>query len=385
MAGIYIHIPFCASRCIYCDFYSTTLRGKAHEYVDAVLKEYQQRSDFLPKGEPLRTVYIGGGTPSQLPAKELARLIDGIISSSTNISIEELTIEANPEDITEEWAETIMSGLTQTPSHPDTLTPSHLRISMGVQSLIDSELRLLNRRHNSHKPAEAVRILRSKGFSNISLDLMYGLPNQTMKSWERSIDGIVALEPQHISAYCLSIEEGTRLEKMINDGVVAACDDDTCLEMAQLLREKLKMAGYVQYEISNYAKPKFESKHNSSYWGGTPYLGLGPGAHSYDGASRRCWNEHDVAAYIDGERKEGYELLTATDRYNEMIMLGLRTAKGIDCERLKDNTPEKELLYKQHIIKQLRERHLVTIKQNHLVLTEAGLALADEVIRDLMI
>ena len=149
MAGIYIHIPFCASRCIYCDFYSTTLRGKAQEYVDAVLKEYQQRSDFLPKGEPLRTVYIGGGTPSQLPAKELARLIDGIISSSTNISIEELTIEANPEDITEEWAETIMSGLTQTPSHPDTLTPSHLRISMGVQSLIDSELRLLNRRHLS--------------------------------------------------------------------------------------------------------------------------------------------------------------------------------------------------------------------------------------------
>ena len=385
MAGIYIHIPFCASRCIYCDFYSTTLRGKAHEYVDAVLKEYQQRSDFLPKGEPLRTVYIGGGTPSQLPAEELARLIDGIISFSSNISIEEITIEANPEDITEYWAETIMDRITLSSSNIHTLTPSHLRISMGVQSLIDSELRLLNRRHDSQKPSEAVKILQSKGFSNISLDLMYGLPNQTMKSWEKSIDGIVSLDPQHISAYCLSIEEGTRLEKMINDGVLATCDDDTCLEMEHLLRGKLKKAGYVQYEISNYAKPGFESKHNSSYWDGTPYLGLGPGAHSYDGASRRCWNEHDVTAYIDGERKEGYELLTETDRYNEMIMLSLRTAKGIDCERLMNNTPENKLLNKQNIIKQLRKRNLVTIKQNHLILTEAGLALADEVIRDLMI
>ena len=385
MAGIYIHIPFCASRCIYCDFYSTTLHGKAHEYVDAVLKEYQQRSDFLPKGEPLRTVYIGGGTPSQLPAEELARLIDGIISFSSNISIEEITIEANPEDITEDWAETIMDRITLSSSNIHTLTPSHLRISMGVQSLIDSELRLLNRRHDSQKPSEAVRILQSKGFSNISLDLMYGLPNQTMESWEKSIDGIVSLDPQHISAYCLSIEEGTRLEKMINDGVLATCDDDTCLKMAHLLRGKLKKAGYVQYEISNYAKPGFESKHNSSYWDGTPYLGLGPGAHSYDGASRRCWHEHDVTAYIDGERKEGYELLTETDRYNEMIMLSLRTAKGIDCERLMNNTPENKLLNKQNIIKQLRKRNLVTIKQNHLILTEAGLALADEVIRYLMI
>ena len=222
MSGIYIHIPFCASRCIYCDFYSTTLRGKGHEYVDAILNEYNQRSDFLPQGEPLRTIYIGGGTPSQLPAKELARLIDGIINDTTGSqsigSIEELTIEANPEDITEEWAETIVTGIPHivTSSRPHKKTP--LRISMGVQSLIDSELKTINRRHDSRKPAEAVKILRHYGISNISLDLMYGLPNQTIQTWEKSIDGIIALAPEHISAYCLSIEQGTPLERMIEKG-----------------------------------------------------------------------------------------------------------------------------------------------------------------------
>lgn len=389
MSGIYIHIPFCASRCIYCDFYSTTLRGKGHDYVDAIIKEYNQRSDFLPNREPLRTIYIGGGTPSQLPPSDLVRLISSLKNSNPGIDcfehIEEITIEANPEDVTEEWTSKIAEiGLIKKGLTDSTLIES-LRISMGVQSMIDSELKTLNRRHGSNKPSEAVRILRKHGIKNISLDLMYGLPNQTLESWERSIDGIIDLKPEHISAYCLSIEEDTTLEKLISQGKLTACDDETCLQMAELLRSKLKSAGYFQYEISNYSKLGFESKHNSSYWNGTPYLGLGPGAHSYNGCNLRCWNEPDVIAYMNDCRKEECEVLNASDLFNEKIMLGLRTAIGVDYEDIDTLTTEEERLEIKNRIEQLTSRELVTTKNNHLVLTEAGLALADEVIRELLI
>ena len=362
MSGIYIHIPFCATRCIYCDFFSTTLKGKAHEYVDSVIEEYNVRSGFLPKEEPLRTIYLGGGTPSQLPSQELRRLIDHVTDYNT---VEEITIEANPEDVCDEW----IKYLKDIP---------HLRISMGVQSLVDNELRMLNRRHNSKKPAEAVSLLRSNGVRNVSLDLIYGLPGQTIESWNKSLDGIIALSPEHISAYCLSIEEGTRMEQLVDNGILSPADDDLCLQMAEILRNKLKAAGYTQYEISNYSRPGFESKHNSSYWDGTPYLGLGPGAHSYDGHKLRCWNEPDILAYLNGQRKEGCETLSETDIFNERVMLGLRTSKGVNIELLQNKALN-------GIIKKLSKRELVTIKNNHLVLTEAGLALADEVIRELMI
>lgn len=361
MAGIYIHVPFCASRCIYCDFYSTTLRGKAHEYVDAIIKEYKDRSDFLPSGEPLRTIYIGGGTPSQLPILELKRLIEFFHSND----IEEFTIEANPEDICEEWVQTVGQY-------------TNMRISMGVQSLDDAELKMLNRRHNSVKPKEAVTSLRNAGINNISLDLMYGLPNQTIESWGKSIDGIIEINPEHISAYCLSIEEGTKLDGLIEEGILTPADDELCLKMAELLRHKLCKAGYIQYEISNYSKPGFESKHNSSYWDGTPYLGLGPGAHSYNGNLLRCWNEGELREYLKGHRIEGHETLSETDLYNEKIMLGLRTRKGVDLSNF-------EIKGLNDYLQNNKKKELVTIKNNHLVLTEAGLALADEVIRDLMI
>jgi len=359
MSGIYIHVPFCASRCIYCDFYSTTLRGKAHEYVDALIEELKNRSDFLPSGEPLRTIYLGGGTPSQLPFNEIKRLIDQIYCDT----VEEITIEANPEDIDENFD---LEGLPM----------DVLRFSLGVQSLDDSELKTLNRRHNSKKPTEAVEILRAKGVKNISLDLMYGLPNQTMESWHKSIDGIIALCPNHISAYCLSIEEGTRMERLVNEGVLVPCDDEMCLQMAETLRVKLKEAGYIQYEISNYCKPGFESKHNSSYWDGTPYLGLGPGAHSYNGDRLRCWNDPNIVSYLNGGRKEGYETLSDSDLYNERIMLGLRTNKGVSISHV---------IYQKELVEENLKKGLVTIKNNHLILTEPGLALADEVIRELMI
>jgi len=374
MSGIYIHIPFCASRCIYCDFYSTTIKGKANKYVDAILKEYEERSDFLPCKEPLRTIYIGGGTPSQLPPEELARLINSIIEKSRCLpqDKQEITIEANPEDITEEYCSRLFNNdLLSSIEFKDIL-----RVSLGVQSLNDNELQLINRRHDSKKPAMAVKFLREAGIKNISLDLMYGLPTQTIQTWEESIDGIIALEPEHISAYCLSIEEGTRLYKLVDEGKLSPADDELCLEMADILRKKLKTSGYVQYEISNYAKPGFESKHNSSYWDRTPYLGLGPGAHSYDGKYTREWNESDLESYLNGKRIHGKETLTEDDIFKESVMLGLRTNKGVNIDIFDNNSA-----YLQ-TIENLTNRQLVKIKGNNLILTESGLAIADEIIRD---
>ncbi len=380
MAGIYIHVPFCATRCIYCDFYSTTLRNKGPQYVEALVREMEERKDFLH--EPIRTIYLGGGTPSQLGPECIRNIIVELAQHFDLSQCEEITMEANPEDF--------VNGLWPFPKGQllPGKAPEHSinRISMGVQSMVDSELKLLHRRHDSAHVREAVSRLRNAGISNISLDLMYGLPTQTLKSWEYSIDQLLELEPKHISAYNLSVEEGTRLSSLIEKGELTPCDDETCLEMAAMLRRKLKAAGFEQYEISNYALPGYYSRHNSSYWVQTPYLGLGPGAHSYDGEKRRSWNAPDIESYLKGNRQEDAETLSDMDLYNERVMLGLRTARGVSMpyfDSVKADNKTKE--YLTTTIRSLMKRGLVHIKQNRLSLTDAGLALGDEVIRELMI
>lgn len=370
MSGIYIHIPFCATRCIYCDFYSTTLRGKGAEYAAALATEMDERRAFL-KGhkdkdgrwvcdDPLRTIYLGGGTPSQLGDATIREILQAIEQRFDMRQVTEITMEANPDDIHEgqDWGKVN-------------------RVSMGVQSMVDSELQMLHRRHNAEQVRKAVETLRNAGINNISLDLMYGLPLQTMESWEYSIDELLKLQPQHISAYCLSVEEGTRLNTMVEKGELTPCDDETCNAMNALLRQKLHDAGFEQYEISNYARPGFYSRHNSSYWVQTPYLGLGPGAHSYDGKNLRCWNLPRVMEYLKGNRQEEHETLTDTDLYNERVMLGLRTAKGVTLS-------DEEIEKKNQAIGLLKNRGLIHIEKNTIILTETGLALGDEVIRDLM-
>lgn len=374
MSGLYIHIPFCASRCIYCDFYSTTQPEKSHGYVDALLKEFEQRINFIPNTEPLSTIYIGGGTPSQLPVTELKRLINSILAIARDkglrLDLQEITIEVNPEDVSTSWAKELGCLNTNLISQ---LNKNVLRVSMGVQSMIDSELQILKRRHSRHGVELAVRRLRTQGqISNMSVDLIYGLPEQTIITWKLSIKRLLHLNPEHISAYCLSVENGTFLQKMVKAGNLSPADDELCIEMADVLREKLREAGYEQYEISNYSKPGYQSKHNSSYWDGTAYLGLGPGAHSYDGKRHRVWNEPNLEDYLKGIRKEDGETLTDKDLYNEKVMLGLRTSKGIDAELISNRQLPIHL------------RHYIEKKGNNVKLTEAGLALADEVIRELM-
>ena len=378
--GIYIHIPFCATRCIYCDFYSTTLRNKGPQYVEALVREMKERKDFLH--EPVRTIYLGGGTPSQLAPSCIRAILDALARHFDLNQCEEITMEANPEDFVDPsspWSSVSVSSQVWLSS-----APSISRLSLGVQSMVDSELRLLHRRHNAAHVRQAVHRLRQAGIANISLDLMYGLPTQTLASWEYSIDELLKLQPQHISAYCLSIEEGTPLHTLVRKGELTPCDDETCLQMAALLRSKLKAAGYEQYEISNYALPGYHSRHNSAYWNHTPYLGLGPGAHSFDGQRRRCWNAPDVEAYLRGQRNEEAEILTDLDLYNERIMLGLRTTKGIPMSFF-DTVNDTVKASLNDTANSLLHRNLIQIHDHRLSLTASGLALADEVIRELMI
>ncbi|MBR0037572.1 MAG: radical SAM family heme chaperone HemW [Bacteroidales bacterium] len=359
MAGVYVHIPFCKSRCIYCDFYSTTMSGNRNLFVERLLAEASERKSFLGN-RSIRTVYVGGGTPSQLPASALQKLVAGLAEIFDLSAVEEFTLEVNPEDITPQYAASLPSCIN--------------RISMGVQSFVDSELALLQRRHNAQKPAEAIQLLRDVAhIQNISIDLMYGLPNQTLQSFQHSIDEALKLGTQHISAYNLSVEEGTRLSQLVDEGKLTVADEKLCLSMNAMLRRKLHEAGFVQYEISNYALKGFESKHNSSYWNRTPYLGLGPGAHSYDGERLRCWNLSNLRDYLQGNRLSESETLSDDDLFNEQIMLGLRTSHGA----ILTESPALDRLISQNLLQKVSQ-------SDRYRLTENGLALADEVIRRLM-
>ena len=372
-SGLYIHVPICASRCIYCDFYSTTLRGVAEAYADAVIREaeaFPWRTAACLPGE-IRTLYLGGGTPSQLGGRTLNRLLNRLSRIFDFSHVEEATLEVNPEDVDDRFAQELFEG-----------GSIINRVSMGVQSFIDEELLFLRRRHNAAKPAEAIRILREHGIQNISIDLMYGLPYQTMDSWSRSIDAAIALKTQHISAYCLSVEENTPLDKMMQkegDGLILP-DEEMCIEMAEMLRSRLRAAGYLQYEISNYALPGYHSRHNSAYWDGTPYLGLGPGAHSYDGRSVRYWNNEDLHTYLNIDYQSGDTLwinpehLSETDIRNERVMLGLRTRWGIPMELVQGY---------EEAVAGFVSRGLLVAENGRLRLTEAGLNLGDEVTREL--
>ncbi|MCM1004892.1 MAG: radical SAM family heme chaperone HemW [Prevotella sp.] len=324
MPGVYVHIPYCRSKCFYCDFYSVGSKNAPwHDYVSALLTEAKaRRSEFetFNSSAPL-TLYIGGGTPSQMPTYELERLIDGLRESLSLTRLQEFTVELNPEDVTAELA----ASLLQTGVN---------RVSMGIQTFDDAVLKAIGRRHSSATALNACSILRNS-FSNISIDLMFGLPLQTMQSWEHTLRTAINLNPEHISAYSLMWEERTALYKMLKTGRIEACEEDLNEEMFLALTEALSEAGYQQYEISNYCKSGFKSVHNSSYWSGEPYLGLGPAAHSYDGSTIRRANPADIKTYIKqlnstGQPLYSQEILTPSELREEYIMTRLRCCEGIN-------------------------------------------------------
>jgi oxygen-independent coproporphyrinogen-3 oxidase len=374
MAGLYIHIPFCASRCIYCGFYSTTRLDLRQQYVDALIRELVEvgKSKML-KDDSISTVYLGGGTPSQLTIPQLYQLLDAIYIYNKVEPGAEVTIEMNPDDVSVPYADTLRQlGIN--------------RVSMGAQTFDDERLRWLNRRHTVAQVGQAVTILRAAGIRNISIDLMYGFPDETIDDFVHDIDEVIKLDVEHISAYCLMIEEGTELYRRYGDKRVREYDDskeETERKMYELLIDKLTAAGYEHYEISNFARPGFRSRHNSSYWTGVPYIGLGAAAHSFDG-HLRSWNVSDIRQYIAAvnrdERLNEEEVLSATDFYNERVMLGLRTCEGVDLSALSDD----ERNYCIQEAQPFLSDDILLLTDNRLVLTRKGLFVSDYVMSSLM-
>ena len=365
MSGIYAHIPFCKSRCIYCGFYSTTLLSLQDEYVDAMLRELDNRRDYLPD-EPVTTIYIGGGTPSMLSSHNLSRLCFSL-KDFAGESLEEFTVECNPDDITPELASLLYSlGVN--------------RVSMGAQTFSDKRLAFIHRRHKAYQVKEAVENLRNVGIRNISIDLMFGFPDETVENWKCDIEQALSLGVQHISAYSLMYEEGTPLYKLLEEGKIKEISEDVSLEMYETLITLLTQAGYEHYEISNFALPGYRSKHNSSYWKRVPYLGIGAAAHSYNLTSRQ-WNVSDVKLYTKGDNIiEDCELLDSTEQYNDLITTALRTREGIDIDSLSETD---KLFLTKAANKSIEQGNLI-IENNHLHLTRKGLFISDAVMVELI-
>ena len=376
MAGIYIHVPFCQSRCAYCDFYSTTLLRHRKAYVETVCHELRYRKSELGN-EAVETIYFGGGTPSTLTTEEISRIVDTIVDVYAIEKTEklEITLETNPDDLTEEYVATL-SGL-----------PIN-RISMGIQSFHDRTLRLVGRRHTATEAIEAVRRCQRMGLTNISIDLIYGLPGETIADWTYSLDQALGLKVPHISAYHLTYEEDTQLWRMKELGIVAPISEEQSIEAFEILRAKLLGNGYEHYEISNFALPDCYSRHNSSYWKGTIYIGIGPGAHSYDGKSRR-WNLGELGEYISTPHDEDVphevEHLTTDEQYDERVITELRTARGIDLERLQMDFGN---CYYTHCLRcaepYIHRGQLIHTADNHLRLTPESIFVSDAVMRDLL-
>lgn len=373
MAGLYIHIPFCKSRCIYCGFYSTTDMAFRQRYVDALCKEMIFRGERSEeRGERIETVYLGGGTPSQLTAEQLQQLFDGILKVYDVAPDAEMTMECNPDDVTDQFA----AMLSQLPVN---------RVSMGAQTFDDKRLRFLHRRHQASQVGEAVKRLRNVGIDNISIDLMYGFPGETLDEWKHDIDAALALDVEHLSAYCLMIEEGTPLYRMMHkEKTSSLCDEELERQMYEMLIDRLTAAGFEHYELSNFARPGRRSRHNSSYWQDVPYVGLGAAAHSYDG-QRRSWNVSDIRRYMEGIEQglpvsEGEEL-DADTHYNDRITVALRTCEGLPLDELSER-------HRNYLLKaatRYLKDGLLQLTDNHLRLTRRGLFVSDMVMADLML
>ena len=376
MAGLYIHIPFCKSRCIYCGFYSTTAFELRQQYTDALCREIADRASGS-----ISTIYLGGGTPSQLTLPQLHQIFDTIYKYNKVEKDAEVTIEVNPDDVTEELAAALP-------------TLSVNRVSMGAQTFDDERLAFLHRRHTSRQVGEAIDRLRKAGISNISIDLMYGFPEENLTSWQQDISTALSLDVEHLSAYCLMIEECTPLYRM----QIPPIDEELERTMYELLMDRLEAAGYEHYEISNWGlSPRplqreresrsYRSRHNSSYWNQTPYIGIGAAAHSYDGQCCRRWNISDIRRYIDGIRQGTCvyeeEWLDEDTRYNDCVTVALRTCEGLNLKNLSARHRQYCLENAQHFIDDglLKLSH----DNHHLSLTRRGLFISDMIMSDLML
>ncbi|WP_329807171.1 radical SAM family heme chaperone HemW [Flavobacterium facile] len=373
MSGIYIHIPFCKQACHYCDFHFSTSMKKKDEMVLALAKELELRKNES-QNETIETIYFGGGTPSVLTIDDIRFLIDTVYKYFKVIENPEVTLEANPDDLDEE---TILQYAN---------SPIN-RLSIGVQSFFEDDLLLMNRAHNS---AEAKKCLEfaTQHFDNISIDLIYGMPDMSNEKWLQNIETALSFNIPHISSYALTVEPKTALHKMIKSGSIPTLDDDLAQQHFHILIDKLQENGFVHYELSNFGKPDYFSKNNTAYWLGKKYIGIGPSAHSYNGQSR-SWNIANNSLYLKAIAENNLpsetETLSKTDQYNEYIMTGLRTIWGVSLERIETEFGTKYLDYLQKQAEKYISDNLLIIENNVLKTTKKGKFLSDGIASDLFL
>lgn len=373
MSGIYIHIPFCKQACHYCDFHFSTSLKKKDEMVLALAKEIEMRkSEF--QDEVVETIYFGGGTPSILEISDLKLLIDAVYFSYKVIENPEITVEANPDDLSKERIIELSNNKIN-------------RLSIGIQSFFEDDLQLMNRAHNSEEAKECLEIA-TQYFDNISVDLIYGIPEMSNEKWLQNIETALSFNIPHISSYALTVEPKTALHTFIQKGIIPQPDDEVTQEHFQILVDKLSENDFIHYELSNFGKENYFSKNNSSYWLGKKYIGIGPSAHSYDG-EKRGWNVSNNALYLksisENKLPSETEILSKTDRYNEYVMTGLRTIWGISLDRIQSEFGKSYLDYLNQQAAKYIEDHLLFIDENILRTTKKGKFLSDGIASDLFL
>jgi oxygen-independent coproporphyrinogen-3 oxidase len=375
MPGLYLHIPFCKQACHYCDFHFSTSLGLKGQFLEALLKEMTLRRAYLPDlAAPLETIYFGGGTPSLLTGEELRRIFAAIQENFLVSPQAEITLEANPDDL----SAAKLAELAASPIN---------RLSIGLQSFHEPHLRLMNRAHSAQESWEAVRRAQAVGFENISVDLIYGVPAASHTIWEEDLARLFALNVPHVSAYALTIEPDTAFGRRLQKGTFVAPPEEFVAQQFEMLLAQLRAHGYEQYEISNFCQPGRESRHNSNYWRGVPYLGLGPSAHSFDGRSRQyavANNPQYVAAVLErSEVPATVERLTPLDQANEYLLTTLRTSRGCDLRHLRDELGLNILAERADYLRSLISQGMATLDHDVLRLTDAGKLLADHITLEL--
>ena len=370
---IYLHIPFCKQKCSYCNFHFSTSFNLKDEMLLAIKKEIGLRKDEL-ENKTIKSLYLGGGTPSVLSVDEIKSLIDEFqkyFSFDKNI---EITLESNPDDLNKNF----LRELSQTEVN---------RLSIGTQSFFDEDLRLMNRAHNASEAESSIKRAQDFGLENISIDLIYGSPTSNFEIWKENLDKTIELQVPHVSSYALTVEPKTALEKWIENGKVPAPEETEQNQEFHYMSDFLKKNGFDHYEISNFGKPGFHSKHNSAYWKSEPYLGIGPSAHSYNGNLERSWNMANNPLYIKNINQniipKETEILSEKDRFNEMMMIGLRTIWGVDLNKVNQNFSSEIIDYFNKESNSKIEDGLLTIENNHLKIPEKHWFLADGIASDL--